>query len=195
MAKPTKQEIILIRIKAYSFLSYHFNNINTDNPIPLKIGIDVDLKEALKDKLGESQRPQKTSRLVRNGMIHYTGTPEYLKMVTNGGCRYDLNGNPCGEISEENQKFAQLKLNKINDAIERRKKHEENEKIKKAKSEAALAVKPKVKSKPKAKPKIKPKAPLAVKPIIKVKTKVLEKKPAVKIVVKKSRKIRVPEAS
>jgi ProP effector len=65
---------------------------------PLKIGIYADLRE----------RGLKAAEAGALGV--YTRRRAYLKAVAAGGPRYDLDGNPCGEVTADQMADAQAKI-------------------------------------------------------------------------------------
>jgi ProP effector len=78
-----------------------------DHPKPLKIGIAEDI---LKDiKLRELDL---TRSKVSSALMFYTQTLAYQEAVLSGGSRFDLNGQPCDEITPEQQTHASKQLEK-----------------------------------------------------------------------------------
>jgi len=69
---------------------------------PLAIGIHKTIRERLPD-IGDGA--------LRNALKNYTASTKYLKAVANGRERFDLDGNPAGEITPEqrDQALAALK--------------------------------------------------------------------------------------
>jgi ProP effector len=65
---------------------------------PLKVGTDRDLIES-----GALTEPE-----VRSVLWHYCGRYQYFIGVANGGARYDLNGQPCGEVTADEQERARI---------------------------------------------------------------------------------------
>lgn len=72
-------------------------------PKPLKIGLGEDLlaQAGVHPALLDLTRTQ-----IRRALKIYTGAPAYRKAVAAGGPRYDLNGQPAGEITPDQQAFA-----------------------------------------------------------------------------------------
>lgn len=72
-------------------------------PKPLKIGLGEDLlaQAGVHPDLLDLTRTQ-----IRRALKIYTGAPAYRKAVAAGGPRYDLNGQPAGEITPDQQAFA-----------------------------------------------------------------------------------------
>ena len=73
-------------------------------PQPLKIGLgeDVMALAGVHPTLADLTRTQ-----VRRALKVYTGAPAYRKALARGGPRYDLDGQPTGEVTPEQQAFAQ----------------------------------------------------------------------------------------
>ena len=72
-------------------------------PKPLKIGLGEDLlaQAGVHPALLDLTRTQ-----IRRALKVYTGAPAYRKAVAAGGPRYDLSGQPAGEITPDQQAFA-----------------------------------------------------------------------------------------
>ena len=68
---------------------------------PLSIGI----QEALINDAKARELPITDSQ-IRYCLSAYTKRPTYMKALAAGGPRYDLNGQPCGEVSTEHQEEA-----------------------------------------------------------------------------------------
>ncbi len=73
-------------------------------PQPLKIGLgdEVMALAGVHPALADLSRTQ-----LRRALKVYTGAPAYRKALTRGGPRYDLAGQPVGEVTPEQQAFAQ----------------------------------------------------------------------------------------
>lgn len=71
---------------------------------PLKIGLFQDLAE----RLADDSKVSKTQ--LRVALRRYTSSWRYLKGITVGAQRIDLDGKPCGELSQEHIDHAQLTL-------------------------------------------------------------------------------------
>jgi ProP effector len=71
--------------------------------LPLKLGIHQNL-------IDRGVLPPDQCRTV---FRVYAGRRQYQKAVAAGGLRYDLDGNPAGEVTAEHQEFAKEKLVKI----------------------------------------------------------------------------------
>ena len=77
---------------------------NRTAPQPLKIGLgeDVMALAGVHPALAGLSRTQ-----VRRALKVYTGMPAYRKALARGGSRYDLDGQPVGEVTPDQQAFAQ----------------------------------------------------------------------------------------
>lgn len=72
------------------------NLFSKDNPKPLKVHISKDLFAARKrDSLEISKRQ------ISIGLMVYTQNEAYQRMLFEVGPRFDINGQPCGEVTEE----------------------------------------------------------------------------------------------
>ena len=73
-------------------------------PKPLKIGLgeEVMALAGVHPALADLTRTQ-----IRRALKVYTGMPVYRKALINGGPRYDLDGQPVGEVTPDQQAFAQ----------------------------------------------------------------------------------------
>jgi len=70
-----------------------------DKVRPLKIDIHVDLCAALGDEYSKTA--------VKRALKNYAKTPEYFAVLKKGESRIDLNGEPCGVVSEEHIEIAE----------------------------------------------------------------------------------------
>ena len=73
-------------------------------PQPLKIGLGEELMAlaGVHPALADLSRTQ-----IRRALKVYTGAPAYRKALVKGGPRYDLAGQPVGEVTPDQQAFAQ----------------------------------------------------------------------------------------
>lgn len=72
---------------------------------PLQVGIfDVLMADVLARGLDISIRQ------MHLGLVHWTKRPAYIKCISEGGMRYGIDGQPAGEVSEEHQAHAAVKL-------------------------------------------------------------------------------------
>ncbi|EDV2893232.1 proQ/FINO family protein [Salmonella enterica subsp. diarizonae] len=86
---------------------------NLDNPKPLKVGIFDDLMQDI-----SARNLTIGAGVLKAALVRYTHRIRYKKAVCAGGARYDLNGQPCGEITPEQQQEAADALKKAKDKPE-----------------------------------------------------------------------------
>lgn len=86
---------------------------------PLAIGIHKAIKARLPD-IGEGS--------LRLALKNHTASTKYLKAISNGNQRFDLDGNPAGEITDEQRQQALTTLKERFRKIADRKKAEQAEK-------------------------------------------------------------------
>ncbi|ECC6922429.1 prop effector [Salmonella enterica] len=67
-----------------------------NNPKPLKINIMPDMAKDI-----QARGLDMGIGSVRVALNAYTSHAKYIRCVAAGGMRYDLNGEPCGEVTEE----------------------------------------------------------------------------------------------
>ncbi|HIB6756432.1 TPA: ProQ/FINO family protein [Escherichia coli] len=72
-----------------------------ENIKPLKAGIIRDVLEDAKSR----ELPVATG-VLRGALTSHLHTTRYLKAIIAGGPRYGLNGQPCGEVTEEDKSVA-----------------------------------------------------------------------------------------
>lgn len=78
-----------------------------DNPKPLKVGVLYDIQQDIAARgltIGAG--------VLKAAIASYTRRIRYKKALAAGGARYDLNGQPCGEITPEQQQTAADDINK-----------------------------------------------------------------------------------
>ncbi len=78
-----------------------------DNPKPLKVGVldDIQRDIAARDlTIGAG--------VLKAAIASYTRRIRYKKAIAAGGARYDLNGQPCGEVTPEQQQTAADDINR-----------------------------------------------------------------------------------
>lgn len=78
---------------------------NLDNPKPLKVGVLDDLMQDISGRnltIGAG--------VLKAAIASYTRRIWYKKALAAGGARYDLNGQPCGEVTAKQQNNAEEKL-------------------------------------------------------------------------------------
>ena len=98
----TKRSIFAQLMKAYPVLS---------QPKPLQIGIEQVL----------CARSDLSSGRIKKGLRYYMRTTSYLLEVAKGGPRYDLDGNPAGTVTADQQQQAQATLAQRKAALQVRK--------------------------------------------------------------------------
>ncbi|EAY3716692.1 prop effector [Salmonella enterica] len=74
---------------------------NINNPKPLKLNIMQDIGKDI-----QSRGLDMGIGSVRVALGAYTSHAKYIRCVAAGGMRYDLNGEPCGEVTETAAKSA-----------------------------------------------------------------------------------------
>lgn len=75
---------------------------NPDAPLPLKIGVHVDLL---------ARHPDLDPATLRRALKRYCERRAYqLALAREGAVRVDLDGQPAGEVAEDQRRFAKLKL-------------------------------------------------------------------------------------
>ncbi|WP_406706427.1 ProQ/FINO family protein [Sodalis sp.] len=84
-----------------------------EQPKPLKIGIAADILDDIKARELDLTRAKASAAL-----MFYTQTLAYQQAVHAGGSRFDLGGQPCGEVTEEQQAYALKQLEKWRTAPE-----------------------------------------------------------------------------
>ena len=76
---------------------------NPDAPPPIKIGIHVDLL---------ARHPDLDPDTLRRALKRYCERRAYqVALAREGACRVDLDGQPAGEVLEDQRRFAKVKLN------------------------------------------------------------------------------------
>lgn len=68
---------------------------------PLAVGISAQVAERC---------PEIDGKLLKTALYFHTSTTRYLKAVGRGTQRFDLDGNPSGEVTEEHRKHANEQL-------------------------------------------------------------------------------------
>lgn len=97
------------REAAFNVLLALFPEIfNIELPKPLKIGIDRDLL-----KLAAKRKLDITKNQISGGLYFYIDTLAYQKALFEGGSRFDLNGQPCGEVNDKQREAAKKKLDEF----------------------------------------------------------------------------------
>ncbi|EAW1163190.1 ProQ/FinO family protein [Salmonella enterica] len=80
---------------------------NPDNPKPLKVGV---LDDLMQDIIARNLTIG--AGVLKAAIASYTRRIRYQKALAAGGARYDLNGQPCGEVTPEQQQEAADALKK-----------------------------------------------------------------------------------
>lgn len=84
-----------------------------DNPKPLKTGVLDDLMQDI-----TARNLTVGTGVLKATLASYTRRIRYQKALAAGGARYDLNGQPCGEVTPEQQQEAADALKKAKDKPE-----------------------------------------------------------------------------
>lgn len=79
-----------------------------NNPKPLKVGVLDDLMQDI-----SARNLTIGTGVLKAAIASYTRRIRYQKALTAGGARYDLNGQPCGEVTPEQQQEAADALRKV----------------------------------------------------------------------------------
>ncbi|HIB1580332.1 TPA: ProQ/FINO family protein [Salmonella enterica subsp. enterica serovar Muenchen] len=80
---------------------------NLDNPKPLKVGVLDDLMQDIR-----ARNLTIGAGVLKAAIASYTRRIRYKKAIRAGGARYGLNGQPCGEVTPEQQQEAAGALEK-----------------------------------------------------------------------------------
>ncbi|EFB8333798.1 TPA: ProQ/FinO family protein [Escherichia coli] len=88
---------------------------NREAPKPLKVGIFDDLMQDIAVR-GLAFGPG----ALRATLASYAQSPRYYRALMAGGVRYDLKGQPCGEVTPQEQQEAETRLMVLNEKHERR---------------------------------------------------------------------------
>ncbi|ECI3890517.1 proQ/FINO family protein [Salmonella enterica subsp. enterica] len=72
-----------------------------DNPKPLKVGVLDDIQQDI-----AARSLTIGAGVLKAAIASYTRRIRYKKALVAGGARYDLNGQPCGEVTPEQQQEA-----------------------------------------------------------------------------------------
>ncbi|HBN0638637.1 TPA: proQ/FINO family protein [Escherichia coli] len=87
-----------------------------EKPKPLKVGIFDDLIQDITIRELASG-----AGALRAAVASYVQSPRYYRALMAGGARYDLKGQPCGEVTPQEQKEAETRLMVLNDRRKARK--------------------------------------------------------------------------
>ena len=94
------------------------NCFSEENPKPLKVGIFEDLVQDL-------MLDNKMQFSLEKVISFYINNSNYHKAVIRSDFGYDLQGNQCGKIPEEQKKHAKMKLKEISNKMKNEIKKEE----------------------------------------------------------------------
>lgn len=81
---------------------------NVESPKPLKVGIGKDVRRLIRDKGLDIPNNQ-----ISIGLMAYTQAEAYQRALSEGGLRFGLDGQPCGEVTDEQKVRAKRKLNEL----------------------------------------------------------------------------------
>lgn len=100
--KPTPPEI-----KTLHWLKATFPQcfIKGEHKQPLKVGIHKDVLDYC-----EEHYPHEPQNLIKKAVAKYAQGTQYLTTLKAGAPRLDLQGNPCGVVTEEQQAHAEQQL-------------------------------------------------------------------------------------
>ena len=83
---------------------------------PLKQGIAEDIFAASKellDQLALEDQHKKAKALIKKALAYYCSNISYFKSAIKGNPRYDLQGNECGVVNEDQENWAKERLKDI----------------------------------------------------------------------------------
>ncbi|HHZ6918315.1 TPA: ProQ/FINO family protein [Escherichia coli] len=86
-------------------------------PKPLKVGIFDDLMQDIAAR-GLTFGPG----ALRATLASYAQSPRYYRALIAGGVRYDLKGQPCGEVTPQEQQEAETRLMALNEKHKRQRR-------------------------------------------------------------------------
>ncbi len=89
---------------------------NREKPKPLKVGIPDDLIQDI-----AIRELAFGAGALRAAVASYVQSPRYYRALMAGGARYDLKGQPCGEVTPQEQKEAETRLMMLNERQKARK--------------------------------------------------------------------------
>ncbi|KAE9883040.1 proQ/FINO family protein [Escherichia coli] len=90
---------------------------NREKPKPLKVGIPDDLIQDI-----AIRELAFGAGALRAAVASYVQSPRYYRALMAGGARYDLKGQPCGEVTPQEQKETEPRLMVLNDRRKARKR-------------------------------------------------------------------------
>ncbi|OSK24063.1 ProQ activator of osmoprotectant transporter ProP superfamily protein [Escherichia coli M056] len=87
---------------------------NHEAPKPLKVGIFDDLMQDI-----SARGLEFGTGSLRAALASYAQCPRYYRALMAGGVRYDLKGEPCGEVTPQEQQDAETQLMTLNEKRKR----------------------------------------------------------------------------
>ncbi|OBU10768.1 ProQ/FINO family protein [Morganella psychrotolerans] len=103
-------------------IAQHWTIFTEQGARPLAIGIR---EQMIAD--AEARELDITVSHIKQGLYDYINRKVYLKALTLGGSRFDMTGQPNGEVTPEQQQDAQRKLEKWEREADHAKKHKETD--------------------------------------------------------------------
>lgn len=88
-----------------------------ETPKPLKVGIFDDLMQDI-----AVREPAFGPGALRATLASYAQCPRYYRALMAGGVRYDLKGQPCGEVTPQEQREAENRLMALNEKRRRQRR-------------------------------------------------------------------------
>ncbi|ABN42233.1 gp26 [Sodalis phage phiSG1] len=111
-----KRPLLSIKRKPKIFVNPKHSSKPAPSPTkpakPLKIGIAADIYQDIKGRELGLTRAKASAAL-----MFYTQTRAYQEAVQVGDSRFDINGQPCGEITEEQKAHAAKQLENLKAAL------------------------------------------------------------------------------
>ncbi|HAY0215098.1 TPA: proQ/FINO family protein [Escherichia coli] len=86
-------------------------------PKPIKVGIFDDLMQDI-----AVRRLAFGPGALRATLVSYAQSPRYYRALIAGGARYDLKGQPCGEVTPQEQQDAETRLMALNEKRKRQRR-------------------------------------------------------------------------
>ena len=90
---------------------------NREKPKPLKVGITNDLIQDI-----AIRELAFGAGALRAAVASYVQSPRYYRALVAGGARYDLKGQPCGEVTPQEQQDAETRLVALNEKRKRQRR-------------------------------------------------------------------------
>jgi ProP effector len=105
---PTQEEIVAYRVekegRGVAWLIEHYPQLFTDSKKPLALGTHKKIRLL---------NPQTPRGLIAIGLTGWVSKPDYHEAVLISTVRYDLEGNPCGGVTEKEKVNARKQINLI----------------------------------------------------------------------------------